>query len=160
MRVCEEVNRKLQFLRSYKATHNIQVTAKPSKKQQLLPSMCAGVHLRHTLQRLHVYLNKYYLQYERPCCIGYTKPSRRQEIVCPIQHEREYCKVLVRRMNVLVENPRDTNDFRRENERKVYVNQQNFVSVIQLLIKRSSLVSSLHKLLMIFSIATFFKFYF
>ncbi len=32
---------------------------------------------------------KYYLQHERPCCIGYTSSSRRRELVYPIQHGRE-----------------------------------------------------------------------
>ena len=41
----------------------------------------------------------YYLQYERPCCIGYTNSSK-SEVVCPIQHGREYCKVLVIRIDV------------------------------------------------------------
>ena len=31
---------------------------------------------------------KYYLQYERPYCIGYKNSSRRREGVCPIQHGR------------------------------------------------------------------------
>ena len=38
----------------------------------------------------------YYLQYERPCCIGYTKSGG---CIGPIQHGREYCKVLVIRMD-------------------------------------------------------------
>ena len=32
---------------------------------------------------------KYYLQHERPCCIGYTNSSRRREFVYLIQHGRE-----------------------------------------------------------------------
>ena len=36
--------------------------------------------------------NKYYLQHERPCCIGYTNSSRRREFVYPIQHGRSCCK--------------------------------------------------------------------
>jgi hypothetical protein len=35
---------------------------------------------------------KYYLQHERPCCIGYTNSSRRREFVYPIQHVRACCK--------------------------------------------------------------------
>jgi hypothetical protein len=37
--------------------------------------------------------NMYYLQHERPCCIGYTNSSRRLEFVYPIQlHGRDlYC---------------------------------------------------------------------
>ena len=38
----------------------------------------------------------YYLQHERPCCIGYTNSSRRREFVYPIQHGRECCKWLVK----------------------------------------------------------------
>ena len=38
----------------------------------------------------------YYLQHERPCCIGYTNSSRRRELVYPIQHGRECCKWLVK----------------------------------------------------------------
>ena len=45
---------------------------------------------------------KYYLQYERPCYIGYTISSRRREVVYPIQHGREYGKVLVIRTDVNV----------------------------------------------------------
>ena len=47
------------------------------------------------------YSNKYYLQHERPCYIGYTNSSQRREVVCPIQHgrRREYRKVLVIRMD-------------------------------------------------------------
>jgi hypothetical protein len=37
-------------------------------------------------------ISKYYLQHERPCCIGYTNSSRRREFVYPIQHGRECCK--------------------------------------------------------------------
>ena len=40
----------------------------------------------------------YYLQHERPCCIGYTNSSRRREFVYPIQHGRECCKWLVKFM--------------------------------------------------------------
>jgi hypothetical protein len=36
----------------------------------------------------------YYLQHERPCCMGYTNSSRRREFVYPIQHGRECCKWL------------------------------------------------------------------
>jgi hypothetical protein len=32
----------------------------------------------------------YYLQHERPCCIGYTNSNRRREFVYPIQHGREW----------------------------------------------------------------------
>ena len=34
----------------------------------------------------------YYLQHERPCCIGYTSSSRSRDIVYPIQHGRECWK--------------------------------------------------------------------
>ena len=34
----------------------------------------------------------YYLQHERPCCIGYTNSSRRREFVYPIQHGHSCCK--------------------------------------------------------------------
>ena len=40
----------------------------------------------------------YYLQHERPCCIGYTNSSRRREFVYPIQHGRECCKWLKKRL--------------------------------------------------------------
>ena len=36
-----------------------------------------------------------YIQCERWCCIGYTSINRRLLVKCPIQHRREYCKVLV-----------------------------------------------------------------
>ena len=36
----------------------------------------------------------YFLRYEWPCCIEYTKPSRRFEILYPIKRAHEYCKVL------------------------------------------------------------------
>ena len=36
----------------------------------------------------------YYLQHERPCCIGYTNSSRRREFVYPIQDGRECCNGL------------------------------------------------------------------
>jgi hypothetical protein len=42
--------------------------------------------------------NKYYLQHERPCCIGYTISSRRREFVYPIQHGHECCKWLKKRL--------------------------------------------------------------
>ena len=40
----------------------------------------------------------YYLQHERPCCIGYTNSSRRREFAYPIQHGRECSKWLVKFM--------------------------------------------------------------
>ena len=40
----------------------------------------------------------YYLQHERPCCIGYTNSSRRREFVYLIQHGRECCKWLKKRL--------------------------------------------------------------
>jgi hypothetical protein len=40
----------------------------------------------------------YYLQHERPCCIGYTNSSRRREFVYPIQHGRECCRWLKKRL--------------------------------------------------------------
>jgi hypothetical protein len=40
----------------------------------------------------------YCLQHERPCCIGYTNSSRRREFVYPIQHGRECCKWLKKRL--------------------------------------------------------------
>ena len=77
------------------------------------------------------------------CCSGYTNSTRTREVVCPIQHGREYYKVLV---------SCDTNGCKRSYsskileigmilgekiERKVYVNQQNFCTrYIQLLIKK------------------------
>jgi hypothetical protein len=45
-----------------------------------------------TLVFMHVSIFMYYLQHERPCCIGYTNSSRRREFVYPIQHGRECCK--------------------------------------------------------------------
>ena len=89
------------------------------------------------------------------CCSGYTNSTRTREVVCPIQHGREYYKVLV---------SCDTNGCKRSYsskileigmilgekiERKVYVNQQKFVSDIQLLIKYSFILSFLHELLTI-----------
>jgi hypothetical protein len=47
----------------------------------------------------------WYIQYcshhERSCCIGYTKSSRRQEFIYPIQHNdsTECCKRLVKRLD-------------------------------------------------------------
>ena len=64
--------------------------------------------------------SKYYLQYEQPCCIRHTVQSRKREIVYPIQHGHEYCKVHVlgcKRLDVvdvnvcIRRNPRDRNDF-------------------------------------------------
>ena len=43
-------------------------------------------------------LLSYYLQHERPCCIGYTNSSRRREFVHHIQHGRECCKWLKKRL--------------------------------------------------------------
>ena len=74
-------------------------------------------------------------------------------VVCAIQHGREYCEVLVIRMDVNVRIRRDRNDFIGEKmERNVYVNQQNFVSDIQLLIKHSFLLSFLHELFTILQV--------
>ena len=42
---------------------------------------------------LYIYI--YHLQYERTCCIGYTNSSGRREVVCPIQHGREYCNARI-----------------------------------------------------------------
>ena len=58
---------------------------------------------------------KYYLQHERPCCIGYTSLSRRREIVYPIQHGRETF--------VFIENPEDIKWFwlRKSNEKFMYI---------------------------------------
>ena len=72
--------------------------------------------------------------------------NSRQEVVCLIQHGCKYCKGLLIRMDVNVRICR--NDFREKIERKVYVNQQNFVSDIQLLIKHVFLLCFLHELLM------------
>ena len=55
---------------------------------------------------LHYIFMYILLQYEWPCCIGYTKSdtnsSRRQEVVCSIQHGCKYCKVLLIQMDVNV----------------------------------------------------------
>jgi hypothetical protein len=69
---------------------------------------------------------KYYLQHERPCCIGYTNSSRRREFVYPIQHGREKIKV------------------------KVYVNQHESVSHIQIRHAYDFSLCFLHELLMSF----------
>ena len=40
---------------------------------------------------IHAYY-KYYLQYERPCCIGHTTSRPRLDFAYPIQHDRSYSK--------------------------------------------------------------------
>ena len=45
-----------------------------------------------------LFIAMYCLQHERPCCIGYTNSSRRREFVYPIQHGRECCKRLKKRL--------------------------------------------------------------
>ena len=72
------------------------------------------------------------------CCIRYTNSSRRREVVCLIQHGREYCKVLVKYSKVRSYSSKILEIgmiLGEKIERKVYVNQQNFASDIQLLIR-------------------------
>jgi hypothetical protein len=52
----------------------------------------AAGSLKPVKVQLKLTVDKYYLQHERPCCIGYTNSSRRREFVYPIQHGRECCK--------------------------------------------------------------------
>ena len=72
---------------------------------------CSQAALHHPKNKvgnnvtLHLYV---LLQYEWPCCIGYT--NSRQEVVCSIQHGCKYCKGLLIRMDVNVRICR--NDFR------------------------------------------------
>ena len=47
-----------------------------------MPAVCLCYHY------LQLLMHTYYLQHERPCCIGYTNSSRRREFVYPIQHGR------------------------------------------------------------------------
>lgn len=44
----------------------------------------------------------YYLKYERRCCIGHTRTSRRRVIICLIQYRRECWKVLMIRIHLNV----------------------------------------------------------
>jgi hypothetical protein len=71
----------------------------PSHSLLMIPTMFSTINIE--LNNVHKWCNAnkltihpytYYLQHERPCCIGYTNSSRRQEFVYPIQHGRECCK--------------------------------------------------------------------
>ena len=66
----------------------------------------------------------YYLQHERPCCIGRYNSSRRREFVCPIQHGRECSSY-----ELTGEKRLEIDEVYAEKIKvKVYVNQQNSVS--------------------------------
>ena len=91
-----------------------------------------------TVNNLHVvkchigFPFKYYLQYERSCCIGYKNSSR---VTCDTNGcKRSYSLKILEIGMILGE----------KIEQKVYLNQRNFVSDIQLLVNHSFL----HELLM------------
>ena len=97
----------------------------------------------------------YYLQHERPCCIGYTNSRRRREFVYPIQHGRECCKWLKKRLILGVHwrsNFKNKRCLSRENQVKVYVNQHESVSHIQIRHAYDFSLCFLHELLMSFLI--------
>jgi hypothetical protein len=99
----------------------------------------------------------YYLQHEWLCCIGYTISSRRWEFVYLIQHRRECCKWLKKRLILWVHwrsNFKNKCRLSRENQSlckvKVYVNQHESVSHIQIRHAYDFSLCFLHELLMSF----------
>ena len=49
---------------------------------KLLPTIKIKLHCINPRYLIYIYM--YYLQHERPCCIGYTSSSPKREIVYPI----------------------------------------------------------------------------
>jgi hypothetical protein len=76
----------LEKSRKY-ARKNLASSSKSASKPSISCVRTACPKLSTSMQEQLVV--KYYLQHERPCCIGYTNSNRRREFVYPIQHGRE-----------------------------------------------------------------------
>ena len=94
---------------------NVAYIAKRRLISPMLPYI-SNVALYHPMSS---YIAQYFGQFKKKIpalasdylCIRSTNSSRRQEVVCPIQHRREYCKILVIRIkrSVLRRQCTDTN---------------------------------------------------
>ena len=88
-------------------------------------------------------LNLYYLQHERPCCIGYTNYNTDANVVNDLKNDSSYEFIgeVILKINVV---------YAEKIKVKVYINQHESVSHIQIRHAYDFSLCFLHELLMIF----------